>query len=139
MANRIDEFYFVRFERTDGGGTVPELLFNATEKIQRNNVNGTGFIRQGVKGNTFEMLCGVDCPSRSAAETLRFLYLTIQGTQKVELEFNGIDYAAVHGVAYVVEQVHKPLIKRLTAAVGGLSSPSNYWLETTWVLTPVHA
>lgn len=137
--NRINNFYFIKFERPGNPGAVPELLGQELDIIQRPGVNGTAISLEGVKGRPFQMTSGVDTPTRSAAENLRLLYLTIQGNQKVDLVFNDVDYASFHGVRYVVESVEAPIIKRLSAAVGGLSVSSNFWLQVTWNLIPVHA
>lgn len=136
--NRINNFYFVQFQRVGGG--VPELLKQSLERIQRPGVNGTAFTREGVKGQPFQMESGVDLQTRGQAEDLRFLYLYLQqGNQKVDLVVNSVDYASFHGVRYVVEDVSNFMIRRLGAAVGGLSYPSYYYLTATWTLTPVKA
>lgn len=138
--NSIGAFNFISLQQPDGNGAVPELLRQDLKVIQRPGVDGTGIKRQGVKGEPFQLQSVVDMPTRAEAEDLRFLYIALQqGEQKADLVLNDIDYASFHGVRFVVQRVEKVFIQRMSAAVGGLSSPSNYVVRATWTLIPVHA
>lgn len=138
--NRIDNFNFITLERVDGGGSLPELLRQDKDIYQRAGVNGTAVSNLGVKGRQFQMRSLVDMPTKYEAEDLRFLYAALQSaSRKVNLVHNDIDYASFHDVRYIVEDVSQVFINRMGAAVGGLSTPSNYTVRATWTLIPVHA
>lgn len=138
--NRINNFYFLSLQQPGGNGTVPELLRQDLKIIQRPGTSGTGIKRQGVKGEPFQLESVVDVSTLVDAENLRFLYIALQnGDQKIDLVLNDIDYGSFHGVRFVVLQVGNISIRRMAAAVGGLSTPSNYVVRASWTLIPVHA
>lgn len=138
-ANSIGVFSFISLGKPGEPGSVPDLLQTEKKIIQRPGVNGTGIKHLGVKGQPFQLESLVDMPTRADAENLRFLYYALQSDQtKADLVLNGIDYGSFHNVRFVVLAVENTSIRRMTAAVGGLSNPSNFVVQAFWTLIPVH-
>lgn len=139
-ANSIGVFSFISLGKPGEPGSVPDLLQTEKKLIQRPGVNGTGIKHVGVKGQPFQLESVVDMPTRADAENLRFLYHALQSSKtKADLVLNDIDYGSFHNVRFVVLSVDNCSIRRMSAAVGGLSAVSNFVVRTIWTLIPVHA
>lgn len=114
-------------------GGAPMLPKQMTEVESRPGVDGVSVLLFGKKGVPFQMISGVDVDDREAAEEKLRAYGELSG-QIVEVVWNGVNYTAYHNTKFVVLFVDGVLMKRLSAASGGLSTGKQFWVSAVWTL-----
>ena len=130
----IGDHQFVTLANVSGqGGGAPMLPQQMTEIEERPGTDGVSVLLTGIKGLPFQMASGRDVDDRDAAEATIRAYAEMP-SQIVSIVWNGVDYAAEHGVKFVVLAPVETRIQRVTAAVGGLSTSKGYWVAALWNL-----
>ncbi len=134
--NSIGDCDFVRFSRAGDPSAGPEMLRTEIEAVERFNTDGTGFLIGGEKGPQFEMESFRDADTLLAAHQLAQTYRDKIGEKEI-LIWQGIDWETEFGANYFIEDVKNVRIRKVLAAVGGLSSSKGAVIYATWVLRPV--
>jgi len=136
---RLGEFRFVNAHRPEDPAAPPLLCWEMSELVQRPGVSGTGIKLVGKKGPGFPYVTKVDFANRELAhDATRDYHNLVNVFGKQTLVHAGIDYYARYGTRYIPIEVVVLRIKRLGAAVGGLSGVAfPYWVEAQWMLQPV--
>lgn len=111
--NQIGPFQFVAL---DG---VPTLPFEHAMVVERDGVNGTGFVKTGIRGEEFEMTSGVDVPTWADALVLEDIYRSLVHSGTFAIIKSGVGYAAI-GVAFVIRSVQVTEKFRVANSAGGL-------------------
>lgn len=136
----IDSFTFLSFDAPWGRGGAPLLPHEMIEDVQRSGVNGTGFIRLGVKGFRFPMISRVDVPDELTAQSLIENYRSVAGSGLLNIVWRDVDYGSVHGVKYVCVGVTEDRLEVMANIIGGLNVPAGnpgVIVHCTWHLVPV--
>lgn len=134
----IGAFNFITLDGTAGPGAPPQIAREQSMLTQRPGVDGTGILQLGSKGRPFQMVSVVDATSVAAGHTLQSLYAAICNDALYTVIANDVNYATAYNTQYVVLDVEPLGVRRVGAAVGGLSSPSLAVVAALWTLLPVY-
>lgn len=137
MANTFAGFSFVSFDAIGIRGGCPPTIQQQIAGVQRPGVDGTGFIRLGIKGMAFQARSFVDVSTFAAACTVGLSYQTLARDQAYEMEWCGQSFDEVNTRFFVIG-VEPPVIQRCSASVGGLVVNSQATVEAIWTLVPVY-
>ena len=113
----------------------PQTPSEMADVIQRNGVDGTGFVRTGKKGESFEVTSKVDLADKYVAHAVGASYHAIEHAATYDVVFSDVSYSSA-GVAFVVQKVTVVEIRNLRKSVGGLNA-GLAWLVARWRLMPV--
>lgn len=141
MSYSIYNYSFLGLESAAGRGGAPLLPHEMIELVQRDGVNGTGFILRGSKGFAFPARSWVDVASEAAAHTLMVGYRTLVGTGLYDVTFRSVSYGTVHNVYYGVIGVTEDRIETMANMTGGLNVSNGSVggvLHVIWHLVPVY-
>lgn len=130
LSHKIGPFDFVTLSGP------PQTPHERTEVIQRNGVNGTGFVKVGKKGEPFDVQTMADAADWGAANALANNYKTIVNQGTYDVTFAGVNYGGA-GVRYVINGVEIVSIKKMAKSVGGLASGLAV-VTARWKLFPVN-
>jgi hypothetical protein len=134
---RLGTFTFVRLHVLGADrGTIPAGEMQHAALIQRPGVAGSGVVQLAVKGEPFEAESFVDLTSKANAHALADQYRAIVNAAKLILIYDDVDYETDFGLNYIALRVTNIRVKRLAAAVGGLTG-GQWGLWATWTLIPV--
>lgn len=133
----LGPFNFVTLTGPGDRGEPPTLLQRTAVPIQRAGVNGTAFVRTGIKAQPSWLRSGIDCIHQQHADALITAYKSLEAGNAQPIVWNDVDFQATYNCLYVVLEVRVIQCIRLSAAAGGLSSNSTRWLECAWLVNPV--
>lgn len=135
--NSLGSFDFITLTSSAPDG-APLVMQNEIATVQRPGVDGTAFIKTGLKGKPFQMRSFVDVDTFANAVTGANLYQSVARDEAYVLVWCGINYSTTFNTRYFVIDVSPPKVRRCNSAVGGLVSNPQAVIEAIWTLVPVH-
>ena len=117
--NQIGPFQFVTLEG------VPAIPFEHADPIERPGVNGTGFIKTGIRGEEFEITTGVDVPTWADALVAEDAYRQIANAGTFNIIKCGVGYATI-GVKFVIRSVNVTEKFKVENSAGGMVAGRAY-------------
>ncbi len=122
MAIPVNQIGLFQFVTLDG---VPVLPFEHADAIERPGVDGTGFVKTGIRGEEFELTTGVDVVNWASALAAENAYRQIANNAIYNIVKGGISYSTL-GVGFVIRSVTVTEKFKIANAVGGLYAGSAY-------------
>jgi len=136
-SNSLGSFEFITLTSSAPDG-APLVMQNEISPVQRPGVDGTAFIKTGLKGKPFQMRSFVDVDTFANAVALGVSYQTLARNEAYELVWCDVNYSTACSTRYFVLDVSPPKVRRCNSAVGGLVSNPAAVVEAIWTLIPVH-